>query len=207
MLFIELFSPAGVLARQDRVEIARKLLTGILPEGGGPAGTIRSARSLAQVVVHEPEAWITGPELDSPIDAPPFIVRVTVPAGHMSEGKRREIISRVTGVLSAYGGDPERVYCEPAAWVLITEIPEGGCGAFGRPMLSSDLVRLVLSSAGAAPAEADAAAPDAFVDPVCGMTVPAGRAVTLERDGRVVGFCCNGCREVFRSQNAGAEPR
>ena len=44
------------------------------------------------------------------------------------------------------------------------------------------------------------------VDPVCGMTVTAGRdAYPLERDGVTYYFCCFGCRSAFERETADAD--
>lgn len=47
---------------------------------------------------------------------------------------------------------------------------------------------------------AAAASPATVRDPVCGMTVdPAAGKPTLEHDGKVYHFCCNGCRTKFEA--------
>jgi YHS domain-containing protein len=46
-------------------------------------------------------------------------------------------------------------------------------------------------------------APPEAVDPVCGMTVPVhAGAISLEVDGVVYHFCCDGCRARFESDPA-----
>src|SRR5579859_6341125 len=40
------------------------------------------------------------------------------------------------------------------------------------------------------------------VDPVCGMKVDLGRGPSLSVNGVTYGFCCEGCRETFRSNPA-----
>jgi xanthine dehydrogenase accessory factor len=41
------------------------------------------------------------------------------------------------------------------------------------------------------------------VDPICGMTVAVGaRTPSLEHEGELVHFCCEGCREAFARQHA-----
>ena len=41
------------------------------------------------------------------------------------------------------------------------------------------------------------------VDPVCGMTVDIGTAISTERDGRTYYFCCDHCRQKFLGGGAG----
>ena len=43
-------------------------------------------------------------------------------------------------VLAEVGGDPDRPYREPIAWVQIVELPDGNFGTFGRVMSVSDMV-------------------------------------------------------------------
>jgi uncharacterized protein len=38
-------------------------------------------------------------------------------------------------------------------------------------------------------------------DPVCGMTVDRGRAITLEENGRTIHFCSEHCRDAYASRN------
>lgn len=38
---------------------------------------------------------------------------------------------------------------------------------------------------------------EAAIDPVCGMAVTPGRGPSAEHEGRLVHFCCDGCRERF----------
>jgi xanthine dehydrogenase accessory factor len=55
------------------------------------------------------------------------------------------------------------------------------------------------------PAQAPAvmqAETEAFVDPVCGMTVDASPADAVEHDGRRYAFCCSGCRRSFLADPA-----
>jgi YHS domain-containing protein len=40
------------------------------------------------------------------------------------------------------------------------------------------------------------------IDPVCGMRVHLGpHAITLQHDGRTIGFCATGCREVYAADH------
>jgi len=54
------------------------------------------------------------------------------------------------------------------------------------------------------PERADRGGPAEAVDPVCGMTVAAGRSsFPLEHQGVTYYFCCAGCRQAFESDPAG----
>ncbi len=44
------------------------------------------------------------------------------------------------------------------------------------------------------------------IDPICGMTVDETSALSVERDGKKVYFCSDGCREKFLAQAAEATP-
>ena len=39
--------------------------------------------------------------------------------------------------------------------------------------------------------------PSLATDPICGMQVDPASAISLERDGEVHYFCCQGCRNRF----------
>ncbi|HUP32394.1 MAG TPA: XdhC family protein [Gaiellaceae bacterium] len=52
---------------------------------------------------------------------------------------------------------------------------------------------------------AAAPTPALAVDPICGMTVAAvGDTPSLEHDGEIVYFCCDGCRTTFEAQHRAA---
>ena len=44
------------------------------------------------------------------------------------------------------------------------------------------------------------------IDPICGMTVDEGSALTAERDGKTAYFCSDDCRQKFLSGPAEAKP-
>ncbi len=174
---------------------------------------IERGRALYQAVVHEPDAWSVGGREADPTDAPRYVVRVSMPARHLTDGMRAELVSRVTRVLSEVDEDPQRLYREPRVWVYLVEIPDGNMGAFGRVLRLSDMLKMVVDpgveSAGVEPAgggiPADEPAPDTAIDPVCGMSVAlTDTTITLEHDGTTHAFCCGGCRDVFAAQRAAA---
>ena len=79
-------------------------------------------------------------------------------------------------------------------------------GSSPRCLRLSDFMKMVVNPE-PKPAErgepADEPAPDAAVDPVCGMSVVLTETtITLEHDGTTHAFCCGGCRDVFAAQHA-----
>lgn len=209
MLFIELFAPKGALSEARRRRLSGRLVTEVMDAPDAPealAGAIERGRALSQAVVHEPEAWSVGGREADPTDAPRYVVRVGVPAGHLTDGMRAELVSRVTRVLSEADEDPQRPHREPTVWVYLVEIPDGNMGAFGRVMRLADIMKMVVDPepepAGRG-GPADEPAADTAVDPVCGMSVAlTDTTITLERDGKTHAFCCGGCRDVFAARHA-----
>ncbi|MBC9725894.1 YHS domain protein [Streptomyces sp. TRM68367] len=209
MLLIEVFVPGGALSEEDRKVLGQRLIDTLMVEDDGHAIEIIDAqRTLTQVLVHEPAAWVLGqrPAAD-PADPPRYLVRVTVPASW-----RREMcdytVEIITGVLAeterAAGRDPERMRREPHAVILVDGISEGGIGIHGRAMGSLDLTELV-----SRPYRDNATArpvPDSpqggLIDPVCGMRVDLDDStLTLVHDGVLYGFCHGLCRRAFADEH------
>jgi xanthine dehydrogenase accessory factor len=72
----------------------------------------------------------------------------------------------------------------------------------------AELVQLRASGALAVAPDLAASRPADAVDPICGMTVPAGPSgYPFEYDGVRYHFCCPGCRSTFESDPAGHVPR
>jgi len=168
---------------------------------------IQAARALSHVVVHEPEAWIAGGQPAGADEPPRYVVRVSIPGGHLTEHKSAEIIRRVTRALAESDADPGRLYREPIAWVHVVGIPEGQVGALGRVMRTADITRRVVSPGRPATDDrvpAPILSTPAAIDPVCGMAVPPESAVLLEHQGAAYAFCCTGCRDAFLARHAEA---
>ena len=104
---------------------------------------IARGRALAQAVVSRQRrgAWWAGRQC---VGGARYIVRVTLPAGHLTDGMRAELITRITHVLAAIDDAPARVQREPRLWIYITEVPDGNMGGFGRVLRLADLMHLVL---------------------------------------------------------------
>lgn len=90
-----------------------------------------SARAISWLVWHDVAAWSVGGRPPKASEPPRYVVRVSVPAGSMNDQKRSEMVTRVTTVLAEVDDDPDRMANEPAAWVHITEVPEGNWGGAG----------------------------------------------------------------------------
>lgn len=75
------------------------------------------------------------------------MVRVSVPAGSLTDEKRADIVSWVTQALAEADDDGERLYREPSAWVQLIEIADGNWGASGRIFRFADISALVSGEA------------------------------------------------------------
>ncbi len=71
------------------------------------------------------------------------MVRVSAPAGSLTDEKRADIIARVTQVLAGADDDGDRICREPSAWVQLVEIADGNWGALGRVFRFADIAELV----------------------------------------------------------------
>lgn len=137
MMLVELFAPRGTLSGQRRREVAERLCTELLHEEGVPPAVAEASRTATHVVVHEPATWVVG---GRPAEGPQFVVRVSVPAAWRADLSAR-VIARVTQVLVDACDEEHAVVC-----VHVIGVPEGGMGAFGEVMRSTDIVRLLTAS-------------------------------------------------------------
>lgn len=203
MTLIEVFVPKGSLSEADRDALGEHLATELL---SGEGDVVRRARAMAWVLIHEPRNWTVGGSAVASIDPPRFIVRLTVPGGHMNDAQRAEAVARITRALSSFAGDSQRLYRHPHAWVQIVEAPDGSLGLFGQVLGNADLVQLIVDPAHEAVVRKRAHATPAdgkLVDPICGMTVElTDTAITLELDGEIVAFCSTACRDAFAEAHA-----
>ena len=97
MLFIELFAPKGALDEEQRRRLSWRLVTEVMNVPDAPdtlIGAIERGRALSQAVVHEPDAWSVGGREADPTDAPRYVVRVSMPARHLTDGMRAELLLR-----------------------------------------------------------------------------------------------------------------
>jgi len=208
-MIFELFIPRGALSQEQRRRLSERLITEFMTDDeaqSAPAEVIEANRALQHVIVHEPDTWIVGGRLVDPGEPPPYFVRVSVP-GNWRKQMSAEVIARVTRVLAEADDNPERLYHEPAAWVHVVGVPEGGYGVFGQAMQSNDLVKMTTRSFRESPERAavmQAALPGTLIDPICGMTVALkDNPLTLEHDGTTYAFCSAACLQVFREELQG----
>ncbi|WP_344289289.1 hypothetical protein [Streptomyces synnematoformans] len=209
MLLIEVFVPKGVLGEEERQALGRRLIDTLMVEDDSHAIEVLEAqRTVTQVLVHEPAAWVLGqrPAAD-PADPPRYLVRVTVPASWRKE-MSEYTVKIVTDVLAeserAGGRDPGRLRREPHAVVLVEGVSEGSVGFGGRVMSSLDLTEFVSRTYrhGAAARPAPEPPRGQLVDPVCGMAVDLDdAALTLVHEGVLYGFCHGMCRRSFADEH------
>lgn len=208
MTLIEVLVPKGSLSEAERSDLGERLVTELLSGDGVPADLLARARAMAWLVIHEPQAWAIGGRPVAMHDPPRFLVRLTVPGGHLNEPQRAEAVARITRALSDFAGDGDRLYRVPDAWVQIVEAPDRSLGLFGQLVGTADLIKLVVDPdhAAALRSRADASpVAETLIDPICGMAVELNdSAITLEHDGAIVAFCSAGCRDLFAAAH-GAE--
>jgi YHS domain-containing protein/phenylpyruvate tautomerase PptA (4-oxalocrotonate tautomerase family) len=208
-MLMELFVPKGALSDDQRRRVSERLVTEVMRADTAPADLIARGRAMSYVVVHESDAMVGGRPVDA-TEPPHYVVRVSVPAEHNTDGMRAEIVARITRALAEVDADPHRLYQAPTAWVHIIEVPDGNMGAFGQVMRIGDIVKLVVNPEAAPTGRStppESAAPDTVIDPICGMSVAlTDTAITLTRDGAVYAFCSTACRDIFAAQQRAAQP-
>lgn len=197
MMTIEVLVRKGATTAAQRTALGHALLTGLISEDGAPDTVLNKARALTNVLVHEPEVWVTAD------DAPRYLVRLTVPGSWHSKDFGAYMIPRITEAIAATEPDPGRLYREPHCQVQIIGLKEHAVGTLGRVTTATDITRLITDDYRASGAQQEAA-PGTAIDPVCGMTVDLATAtITLERDGTLYAFCAPVCKKVFSEETAG----
>lgn len=164
MTLIELFVPTGALAREQQRQLSRNLVDELLAAPAAPAELIERGRAITTVVVHEPVHWSVGGRDVDRTDPPRYIVRVSVPGGHITDRIRAEIVARITRVLAAADDDPQRFHERPDAWIHIIEVPDGNLGAYGRIMPTDAITDLLVRGTLPTPAGMDHHRPAATID-------------------------------------------
>jgi YHS domain-containing protein len=196
MMTIEVLARKGTTTAGQREAIGHALLTGLLTEEGAPEAVMEKARALTNVLVHEPDVWVTAD------DGPRYLVRVTVPGSWQGKEFGEHVIPRITELIAATEADPGHLYREPHCQVQITGLKEHAIGTLGRVTTATDITRLITDDYRTSGAQQEAA-PGTAIDPVCGMAVDLATAtITLERDGTLYAFCAPVCKKVFSEEPA-----
>lgn len=197
MMTIEVLVRKGTTTAAQRAALGRALLTGLITEDGAPDAVLDKARALTNVLVHEPDVWVTAD------DAPRYLVRMVVPGSWHSKDFGAYMIPRITEIIAATEPDPGRLYREPHCQVQIIGLKEHALGTLGRVTTATDITRLITDDYRTSGDQREAA-PGTAIDPVCGMTVDLATAtITLERDGTLYAFCAPVCKKVFSEEPAG----
>lgn len=92
-------------------------------------------RAETWVHVHEREAWAVN-KAGGPANESTFLLAATVPAGALSDRRKKGLIEDATQtILGAAGGtpDPHRV------WIHVHELPDGTWGAGGQQVIFEQL--------------------------------------------------------------------
>ncbi|MFI0351694.1 YHS domain-containing protein [Actinomadura sp. 9N407] len=185
MLFIELFVPENALDADQRRQVAQGFLGSMTGGEGGMEGASADIfASQFHVVVHEPETWVRGERLLDGDGPSPYLVRVHTP-GPWRKDMSEYVITAFTKLITDV--DPDA-----AVQVHVLGVPEGGIGVRGEAKTSAALVEMMNE-----PLEQAYAEGRALKDPMCDMLVSPDTAPTLEWEGTLYGFCCEGCRTEF----------
>lgn len=145
MPFVELFAPKGALDNEAGRRATSRLVSEVMIAEGAP--DTQESRDISWLVITEPDAWFVGGSPITDGEPPRYVVRISVPAGSLTDAKRTDMVERVTRVLAQADDDPDRLYTAPVAWVHITEIPDGNWGAFGRVVRLQDIVAFTADTA------------------------------------------------------------
>lgn|GEM_PF-4685289 len=211
MMFLELFVPRETLSTEQLRRLAeqltmKQLLTHVdairdvvdaSEIATANAGVMDFLDSINHVVVHEIGTWIVDSRRLDPTEPPRYVARVHVP-GPWRKAMSPFLIASITRALSQADTDPERLYQNPHVEVHVIGVPEGGYGLFGRVIGESALLDMISEAKTDTPTPD---APNALIDPVCGM-VSTDMVDTLEHEGTIYGFCSPGCRRHFADKLA-----
>ncbi|MGY0501413.1 hypothetical protein ACWZHB_23240 [Nocardia sp. FBN12] len=198
MFLIEIAHPAGTYTADDHHTIATALVATMTSADDAPEATMRRARRMTHVAFRELRDWHTG---DGPIagsGAPPVIATITLPEDWCDEsgahmmGTVRAAIGRV---------DRARGWTRDVGdlWINVVGIANRRIGMNGKATDSDGVMAELTAEFQALLASGEYTVPEGkLLDPICGMTVTAGKsAITLDHDGKTIGFCAIGCRDTY----------
>jgi YHS domain-containing protein len=204
VILVEVVSPRGALAADDRVALARDVCDVLVGANKGVAEeTMRRARAMTHVGFHELAAWTTGDGPWEPDTAPPLWITLTVP-----EAWREEISRTVIGLVRRGVRRLDRSHgwerADSSLWVNVVGISNGSIGLGGKAQTADDDVAYMTAEFRARhePSESPDLPDGVVIDPMCGMQVRLdARAFTLEHDGRTLGFCAAACRAAYAREH------
>ncbi|MFI5660916.1 hypothetical protein [Streptomyces sp. NPDC051684] len=199
MFLIEIASPRGALTDVDRRGLAGELCRVLVgAEEGVAEETMRRARAMTHVGFRELDGWTTGDGPWEPGCVPPLWVTLTVPEAWRAEMSRTTIGMVRRGVRRL---DRSHGWQRPEGhlWINVVGIADGSIGMDGKAGTAHDVIGHMTAEFRAQGDAANANLPEGMsVDPMCGMHVRLGRgAVTLEHEGRTLGFCAKSCRAAY----------
>jgi hypothetical protein len=125
--------------------IGAQLVAAVMEGEGAPDSP--TARAISWLVGQQVSACSVGGQPVSGTAAPRYLVRISLPAGSLTELPNAEIIRRASAVLAAADDQPDRRYPEPVASVQVIDIAEGAWGAFGRPVRFPEIANYVATGA------------------------------------------------------------
>ncbi|MBO8200881.1 hypothetical protein ACFW4X_14540 [Streptomyces smyrnaeus] len=211
MFLIEIACPRGALTDDDRRDLAGevcRLLVGA--EEGVAEETMSRARAMMHVGFRELDCWTTGDGPWIPGNAPPLWVTITVPEAWRAEMSLTTIGMVRRGVRRL---DRSHGWQRPEGhlWINLVGVIDGSIGMDGKPGTADDVVGQMTAAYRAkndAPSADSADLPEGVtIDPMCGMHVRlGGSALTLEHEGRTMGFCAKSCRAAYARQHGLSAP-
>ena len=198
MFLIEIATPAGSLASEDRAMLTADLLKMYAADGEAPEATLSRGRMMTHFGFNDLEGWTTG---DGPWQrggAPPIWITVTVP-----EDWRAEVLYPTMGALrrSVRAVDRRNGWerAVGSLWINVVGIQNDSIGLNGKPSTADDVVDCITAEFRQRYAAGEVDVPEGvLVDPMCGMHVRLGpRAITIEHNGETLGFCALSCRAAY----------
>lgn len=203
MFLIEIACPRDALTDDDRGTLASDVCEVLVGADEGVAEqTMRRARAMTHVGFRELDSWTTGDGPWSPGEVPPMWVTLTVPEAWRAEMSRTAIGAVRRGVRRL-----DRLHewrrADGDLWVNVVGIADGSIGMDGKPRTADEVVGHMTAEFRAQNDAQGADLPEGVViDPMCGMHVRLRPdALTLEHDGRTVGFCASACRAAYAREH------
>ena len=206
LFLFEIACPREALTEDDRRALARDVCQVLVgAEKGVAEETMRRARAMTHVGFRELDTWTTGDGTWAPGQVPPLWITLTVPEAWRAEMSRTAIGAVRRGVhrLDRMHGWQR---AEGDLWVNVVGINDGSIGMDGKASTADEVVGHMTAEFRA---QTDARGADSsdlpegiLIDPMCGMHVRLGRgALTLEHDGRTMGFCAASCRAAYAREH------